>query len=64
MLTCEEEDKVMQEPEKDDTPFGRWGDHCPWCAADWKAPHRDECERPEVQVPDLFASSYGNRYPI
>jgi hypothetical protein len=34
-------------PDEDDTPFGRGGDYCPWCGADWKAPHERECARPE-----------------
>ena len=29
--------------EYDNTPYGRGGDHCPWCAADWKRPHRASC---------------------
>jgi hypothetical protein len=28
---------------EDDTPFGRGGDHCPWCGADWKSEHADDC---------------------
>lgn len=38
----------MSAPYVDDTPFGRGGDHCPWCAADWKAPHYPDC--PEGHV--------------
>ena len=37
---------AQDQDEHDDTPFGRDGDHCPWCAADWKAPHDEECARP------------------
>lgn len=28
---------------EDGTPFGRGGDWCPWCGADWKQPHHEEC---------------------
>jgi hypothetical protein len=27
----------------DDTPFGRGGDWCPWCGADWKAECEPDC---------------------
>lgn len=35
------------EAPSDDTPYGRGSDHCPWCGADWKAPHDRDCPRPE-----------------
>ena len=25
--------------------FGRDGDHCPECGADWKRPHREDCSQ-------------------
>lgn len=31
----------------DGTPYGKGADHCPWCGADWKAPHERGCTRPE-----------------
>lgn len=27
----------------DGTPFGRWGDHCPWGGHDWKEPCDTDC---------------------
>ena len=30
----------------DRTPYGTGGDHCPWCAADWKRPHDSDCPSP------------------
>lgn len=30
----------------DGTPYGRGGDWCPWCGADWKAQHDVDCTRP------------------
>jgi hypothetical protein len=32
-------DRVLDDP----SPFGHGGDWCPWCGADWKQPHREEC---------------------
>lgn len=32
----------------DPTPFGLNGDHCPFCAADWKRPHREDCTSPHA----------------
>ena len=29
----------------DDTPYGRDGDHCPWCGHDWKEPHDRDCRQ-------------------
>jgi hypothetical protein len=31
----------------DGTPFGAWGDHCPFCANDWKQPCDPDCLRRE-----------------
>jgi hypothetical protein len=40
--------------EVDDTPFGKDGDHCPWCGADWRQPHSEYCDRrdPNWNDPD------------
>ena len=32
----------MSEP-ADTTPFGRDGDHCPYCGHDWRQPHDRDC---------------------
>ena len=29
----------------DGTPYGEYGDWCPYCASDWKAPHSEDCPR-------------------
>jgi hypothetical protein len=39
-------DRVMAGEAADPTPYGMGGDHCPFCAADWKRPHREGCESP------------------
>jgi hypothetical protein len=40
-------DDLQDEAPSDDTPFGRGGDWCAWCGADWKAPHERGCPRPD-----------------
>ena len=37
-------------PYTDPTPFGMGGDHCPWCGADWKRPHDEDCGRPDTET--------------
>lgn len=32
----------------DPTPFGLGGDHCPFCGADWKRPHHEDCTSPHA----------------
>lgn len=36
--------------EQDPTPFGLFGDHCPFCGHDWKQPHDEWCESPHNTV--------------
>lgn len=31
--------------DEDGTPYGMWGDHCPECGQDFKAPHTTDCPR-------------------
>lgn len=37
--------------EQDPTPYGMFGDWCPFCGQDWKQPHAGECESPHHTVP-------------
>lgn len=36
-------DRVARGEIPDPTPYGMNGDHCPYCCADWKEPHFEDC---------------------
>jgi hypothetical protein len=42
-------DRVGRGEIPDPTPYGTGYDHCPWCGADWKEPHRAHCQSPSAR---------------